>query len=525
MRYQGWDQNINQERSLTGHTTLYDLLQNGSDDDIAVSGVDRSDLSYRDLRTQLELTVTSLNNTDIGRNDRVAIVLPNGPEMATAFLSIACCATTAPLNPAYTQDEFSFYLSDLEAKALVVQQGSDTPAVAAARERNIQVLELCADQARPAGVFTLNNEHASAQPPLVNGGLAGPDDVALVLHTSGTTSRPKIVPLSQRNVCASARNIQNTLRLESADVCLNVMPLFHIHGLMAAVLATLGKGATVFAAPGFDALKFFSWLDQSQPSWYSAVPTMHQAILARSKRNQEIIERTNLRFIRSSSSALPPQVLLELEKTFGVPVVEAYAMTEASHQMTCNQLPPGKRKPGTVGCAAGPEVAVMDESCPDLLPQGEVGEVVIRGDNVTKGYENNPQANSECFVDGWFRTGDQGVMDKDGYLTITGRLKEIINRGGEKISPREVDDVLMDHDAIQQVVTFAMPHKSLGEDVAAAVVLRDGASADEQDIRSFASERLASFKVPRKVLIIDEIPKGATGKLQRIGLAEKLGIV
>jgi acyl-CoA synthetase (AMP-forming)/AMP-acid ligase II len=218
-------------------------------------------------------------------------------------------------------------------------------------------------------------------------------------------------------------------------------------------------------------------------------------------------------------------VLLELETTFGVPVVEAYAMTEASHQMTCNQLPPGIRKPGTVGCAAGPEVAVMDESCPELLPQGEAGEVVIRGDNVTKGYENNPQANSECFVGGWFRTGDQGVMDKDGYLTITGRLKEIINRGGEKISPREVDDVLMDHDAIQQVVTFAIPHKSLGEEVAAAVVLRDGATSDEQDIRSFASERLAAFKVPRKVLIIDEIPKGATGKLQRIGLAEKLGLV
>ncbi len=510
---------------MTSHTTIHDLLQHGDDDDIAVSGLDRSALSYRDLRAQVGLTIASLNNLGIGRNDRVAIVLPNGPEMATAFLSIACCATTAPLNPAYTQDEFDFNLSDLETRALVVLQGTDSPAVGAARKRKIQILELCADQDQPAGIFTLKAEQASPQSMPANGGLAGPDDVALVLHTSGTTSRPKIVPLSHSNVCASVRNIQNTLRLKSADVCLNVMPLFHIHGLMAAVLATLGNGASVFAAPGFDALRFFNWLDQAQPTWYSAVPTMHQAILARSKRNQEIIERTNLRFIRSSSSSLPPQVLLELEKTFGVPVIEAYAMTEASHQMTCNQLPPGKRKPGTVGCAAGPEVAIMDESGPDLLPRGQTGEVVIRGDNVTRGYENNPQANSECFIDGWFRTGDQGVMDKDGYLTITGRLKEIINRGGEKISPREVDDVLMDHDAIQQVVTFAMPHKSLGEEVAAAVVLRDGATADEQDIRSFASERLASFKVPRKVVIVDEIPKGATGKLQRIGLAEKLGIV
>jgi acyl-CoA synthetase (AMP-forming)/AMP-acid ligase II len=293
---------------------------------------------------------------------------------------------------------------------------------------------------------------------------------------------------------------------------------------MAAVLATLGKGASVFAAPGFDALKFFSWLDQANPTWYTAVPTMHQALLTRAKRNREIIDRARLRFIRSSSSSLPPQVLAELEKTFGVPVVEAYAMTEASHQMTCNQLPPGQRKPGTVGCAAGPEVAIMHESETNLLEIGETGEIVIRGDNVTSGYENNPTANSECFVNGWFRTGDQGVMDDDGYLTITGRLKEIINRGGEKISPREVDDVLMDHAAVQQCVTFAMPHKSLGEEVAAAVVLRDGEDADENDIRSFAGERLATFKVPRKIIILDEIPKGATGKLQRIGLAEKLGV-
>jgi len=236
------------------------------------------------------------------------------------------------------------------------------------------------------------------------------------------------------------------------------------------------------------------------------------------------VANARLRFIRSSSSSLPAQVLHELEETFDVPVVEAYAMTEASHQMTCNQLPPGVRKPGTVGCAAGPEVAVMHVSEPDLLPQGETGEIVIRGANVTAGYENNPTANAECFVNGWFRTGDQGVMDKDGYLTITGRLKEIINRGGEKISPREVDDILMDHAAVQQVVTFAMPHKSLGEDVAAAVVLREGETADEASIRAFAAEHLASFKVPRKILILDEIPKGATGKLQRIGLAEKLGL-
>ena len=295
---------------------------------------------------------------------------------------------------------------------------------------------------------------------------------------------------------------------------------------MAAVLATLGTGASVCCSPGFDALRFYAWLAQANPTWYTAVPTMHQAILMmnRGNRNQDVIEQSRLRLVRSSSSSLPPQVLAELESTFGVPVVEAYAMTEASHQMTCNQLPPGIRKPGTVGCAAGPEVAIMDESEANLLDQGQTGEIVIRGENVTLGYENNPTANSENFIAGWFRTGDQGLMDEDGYVTITGRLKEIINRGGEKISPREVDDILMDHPAVQQVVTFAMPHKLLGEEVAAAVVLREGESADEAEIRAFASERLATFKVPRKILMLEEIPKGATGKLQRIGLAEKLGL-
>lgn len=509
---------------MSSHSTIHELLQHGGDDAIAISGSGRAALTFGGLRKQVSDTVAALNGLGIGRNDRVAIVLPNGPEMATAFVSIACCATTAPLNPAYKQDEFEFYLSDLGAKALVVEQGSDSPAVEAALTQNIRVLNLHLDPNDPAGTFTLKPRDTTADYEAVDDGLAGPDDVALVLHTSGTTSRPKIVPLSQSNVCASAANIQTTLSLEAGDVCLNVMPLFHIHGLMAAVLATLGKGASVFAAPGFDALKFFSLLDQANPTWYTAVPTMHQALLTRARRNQEIIARARLRFIRSSSSSLPPQVLAELEKTFGVPVVEAYAMTEASHQMTCNQLPPGQRKPGTVGCAAGPEVAIMHESDTDLLETGATGEIVIRGDNVTSGYENNPVANEECFVNGWFRTGDQGVMDEDGYLTITGRLKEIINRGGEKISPREVDDVLMDHAAVQQCVTFAMPHKSLGEEVAAAVVLRDGEDADENDIRSFAGERLATFKVPRKIIILDEIPKGATGKLQRIGLAEKLGV-
>jgi acyl-CoA synthetase (AMP-forming)/AMP-acid ligase II len=344
-----------------------------------------------------------------------------------------------------------------------------------------------------------------------------------VLHTSGTTSRPKIVPLAQRNICASAAHIATTLALEPADICLNIMPLFHIHGLMAAVLSSLAAGGSVVCTPGFNALKFFAWLDEAKPSWYTAVPTMHQTILARADRNQESIARAKLRLIRSSSASLPPQVMKALEDTFGAPVIESYGMTEAAHQMASNPLPPRARKPGSVGIAAGPEIAIMDEGG-KLLARGETGEVVIRGPNVTGGYEANPDANAKAFANGWFRTGDQGFLDDEGYLRLTGRLKELINRGGEKVSPLEVDEILMDHPAVQQVVTFAMPHDKLGEEVAAAVVLRDGRTLGEGELRDFARLRLADFKVPRKIVFLPEIPKGATGKLQRIGLAQKLGL-
>jgi acyl-CoA synthetase (AMP-forming)/AMP-acid ligase II len=301
------------------------------------------------------------------------------------------------------------------------------------------------------------------------------------------------------------------------------MPLFHIHGLIAAVLSSLGAGGQTVCTPGFNALKFFGWLDDVAPSWYTAVPTMHQAILTRADRNKDSLAKSKLRFIRSSSASLPPQVMQALEETFGCPVIESYGMTEAAHQMASNPLPPRERKAGSVGIAAGPEVGIMDEAG-NMLGAHALGEVVIRGPNVTKGYEANPDANLKGFANGWFRTGDQGTLDDGGYLRITGRLKEIINRGGEKVSPLEVDEIVMDHPAVQQVVTFAIPHDKLGEEVGAAIVLREGIAATERDIRDFAATRLADFKVPRKIVFLAEIPKGATGKLQRIGLAEKLGL-
>ena len=515
---------VSEEQTIRALLDSSDTSAGGDGGSPAIGAPGRTYLDYAGLAEHVDRTVTSLNALGLGRGDRVGIVLPNGPEMASAFVSLAAGTTTAPLNPGYRRKEYDFYLEDLGAKALIVEAGSESEAVDSARSLGIAVLTLRIPEGARAGEFELEADPEVELGPTASPGPATPDDVALVLHTSGTTSRPKLVPLLHRNVCASAKNIRTTLSLTPEDRCLNVMPLFHIHGLMAPVLASLSAGAAVACTPGFNALKFFSWLDEVEPTWYSAVPTMHQTILARTGRNAEVVARARLRFIRSSSASLPPQVLGELEETFGVPVVEAYAMTEAAHQMTCNQLPPGVRKAGTVGPAAGPEVSVMDEEG-NLLEPGVVGEIVIRGPNVTPGYEKNPEANATAFTHGWFRTGDQGVMDEDRYVTLTGRLKEIINRGGEKISPKEVDEVLMDHPAVQQVVTFAVPHDKLGEEVAAAVVLREGAEATTAEIREFAAERLAAFKVPRTVLVLDEIPKGPTGKLRRIGLAEQLGVV
>jgi oxalate---CoA ligase len=502
---------------MSAISNLGELLQRGSADQPALRAPGRPALTHAGLRALAASTVATLNAKGIGRGDRVAIVLPNGPEMAAAFLCVATGASTAPLNPSYKGDEFTFYLDDLKPKAIIVQQGDATPARASAEGLGIPVLELIPGEA--AGSFTLQGGVAATA---TKPGMAEAEDEALVLHTSGTTARPKIVPLSQRNITASAQHIGAALELSEADACLNIMPLFHIHGLIAAVLSSIAAGGAVCCTGGFDALKFFRLLDEERPTWYTAVPTMHQTILSRAERNAEIIARAKLRFIRSSSASLPGPVMEAMEATFGCPLVESYGMTEAAHQMASNPLK-GKRKPGAVGLPAGPEVRIMTDEG-EFLPQGEIGEVVIRGPNVTAGYEANPEANAKAFTNGWFRTGDQGMLDADGYLQLTGRLKELINRGGEKVSPLEVDGVLSAHAAVAQALTFAIPHSKLGEEVGAAVVLREGAELTERELRDFAAKYLADFKVPRKVVFLPEIPKGATGKLMRIGLAEKLGI-
>ena len=501
------------------HQLLQDQAERSSDA-IAFLAPGRAPLTYGGLLRHVEEVVQTLYALGLGRQDRVALVLPYGPEMAVAFLAVTAGATCAPLNPAYSADEFDFYLTALRPNALMIEQGMDSPARALAQARDIPVIELSCMIKAEAGLFKLTSRrrmHISSH------GFAMPDDVALVLPTSGTTSRPKIVPLTHTNICTAAHNLCAALALVESDRCLNMAPLFHTYGLVASTLTSLVAGASMVCPPGFAPRQFFAWLIEFRPTWYQAVPAMHQAILMNAAGHRETIARCPLRFIRTGTAPLPTRVRADLERVFNTCVVEVYGTVEASGPVTCNPPPCREWKAGSVGATIGTEVAIMDE-VGSLLPAGETGEIVVRGMTVMQGYVNDPIANRIAFTHGWFRTGDQGYLDADGYLFITGRLKEIINRGGEKISPREVEEVLMGHPAVAEVTALAIPHAQLGEDVAVAIVLREGASATRREIRKFADARLADFKVPRRVIFVDEIPKAATGKVQRPGLAVKLGL-
>ena len=504
--------------------TLRGLLDAGADHAPAIVTSDGAVLTHGELRAEVDRLADRLRALGLGTTDRIAIVVPNGPEMAVAFLAAACAGCAAPLNPKYRTGELRYYLDDLGAKALITcpdDSGSD--ARDAAREAGSGVLPvaLTGSAVDGPGSMDLLASSPAIEPPGPD--RPSPDDVALVLHTSGTTSRPKIVPLRQRNLACSAAEIAASLSLGPGDRSLQVMPLFHIHGLLAGLLAPLSAGCSVACTEGFDAFRFFAQLKALRPTYYTAVPTMHQMVIARSARHRDAAREAGLRFVRSSSASLPEPVLAELGELFGSPVIEAYGMTEATHQMCANPLPPAVAKPRSVGVATGIELAVLDRDNRPLAP-GERGEVSLKGPTVIDGYENNPDANAAAFTDGWFRTGDEGYLDGDGYLFLTGRLKEQINRGGEKLSPLEVDEALLRHESVAQAVTFALPHPRLGEEVAAAVVAADGARVDERELRRFVSQSLAAFKVPRRVLVLDELPKGPTGKLQRIGLAERLGL-
>ncbi len=469
-------------------------------------------VTYGQLRDQVEQMAATLAGLGIGPGDRVATVVTNGLPAIVSFLAASYAGTAAPLNPNYRKEEIDFYLDDTSAKILLLPPEGMDEARAAAGERGVPTYNL---ETSDDGVVTIAGAAAGDKS---NAPQPDPEGVALVLHTSGSTGRPKRVPIKHRNLAASAKNIAATYNLTDKDVALCVMPLFHVHGLVASTISTLSTAGTLVVPSKFNPMSFWRTVRDYGVSWYSAVPTIHSLLLARAaKQKPEGAE--NLRFIRSCSSSLPPEMMTQMEEAFGAPVLEAYGMTEASHQMASNPLPPAPHKGGAVGPATGIEIGIMDNDG-NLLAQGERGEVVIKGPNVVDGYENNPEANEKSYTNGWFRTGDQGYLDPEGYLFLTGRLKEMINRGGEKIAPREIDEVLLAHPAVAEAVAFGMPHKTWGEEVAAAVVLSE--PAEESDIISYCKEHLADFKCPKKLFIVEKIPRTATGKIQRGAVAKAM---
>ena len=466
-------------------------------------------VTYESLRNQVMGMAERLAGVGVRRGDRVAGVLPNGLPAIVSFLAASVVGTAAPLNQAYKYEEFSFYLDDTNARLLLAPPQGAEDARRAARERNIPVYSVEMDA---RGMVSI----AGASAPVSVAG-PSPDDIALVLHTSGSTGRPKRVPLRHRNLVASTGNVVDTYKLTAGDASLCVMPLFHVHGLVASTLATFRSGGTVVVPEKFNPMSFWRTVREHRVTWYSCVPTIHQLSVARLNERPEGID--SLRFVRSCSSALSPTLMEKIETVIGVPVLEAYGMTEASHQMCSNPLPPRPHKAGSVGPGTGVEVSIMDEAG-NLLRSGQPGEVVVRGPNVIDGYENNPEANAKSFTNGWFRTGDQGHIDSDGYLRLTARIKELINRGGEKISPLEIDEVMLTHPSVAEAVAFGMPHATWGEEVAVAVVLKEPAA--EAALAEHCRKHLADFKVPKTIVIVEKIPRTATGKIQRRAVAEAL---
>jgi acyl-CoA synthetase (AMP-forming)/AMP-acid ligase II/thioesterase domain-containing protein/acyl carrier protein len=459
-------------------------------------------LTYAALASRVFAVAESVQAARIDCSQRVAVVLPEGPANMVAILGVSAAAACAPLNPSCRAEEFEFAFADLGVRAAVLAPG-DSAARQAARKLGIAALD-------PEPRSGLGDRER----------LARPDDVAVVMRTSGTTARPKIVPLLQRNLASSALAFARDYELTPEDRALIPMPLFHIHGLMT-TLAALVSGGSLVAMRGFRAPDFFTLLERHRPTWYSAAPAIHQAIIAEAPRHLRAIAAARLRFLRSSAAPLPPQWLHRLEEIFGAPMLEGYGMSETALHATSN--PPGARKPGSVGVPRGAEVVVADEDGRPL-GAGQTGEILFRGPGVIPRYDGGDEINRAAFIGGWLRSGDTGYFDEDGYLFVTGRLKEVINRGGEKISPREIDEVLLDHPAVSWAVTFPVAHPTLGEEVAAAVLLREGMAATERELTAFVRARLAFFKTPKRIAIRKELPRGAIGKVRRAGLAEALGI-
>jgi len=468
-------------------------------------------LTYGQLIEAVIQTAESLQPAiaDWPRERPVALSFSNCPEFVVTFLALAWSGIPAmPLNPALTADLAAEPLSDEQPGALITAPGPGALREAAAR----------------VGIPCWTMQPDFRIDGIAEGGktqsrVPGPDSIALLLQTSGTTGKPKWVPLTHANLLASICNITATYRLSPDDSTLLVMPLFHVHGLVAALLATLYSGGRVILAPRFSARHFVEWTLAENPSWYTAVPSIHHILLGHSE--MQNIPEGQFRFIRSCSSFLAPETLARVEALLGAPLLEAYGMTEAAHQIASNPLPPAVRVAGSVGQATGVEVVILG---PDgsILANNEKGEVAIRGDNVMNGYLDNPEANAITFSNGYLRTGDLGEIDANGYIKLLGRLKELINRGGEKIPPAQIDDVLLDITGVEKAAAFGVPDTIYGEVVHAAVV-QNGA-LDEAEILDQCREKLPRFMVPVKIHIVTELPLGPSGKVNRNTLPKELGL-
>ncbi|KAK3065533.1 hypothetical protein LTS18_000010 [Coniosporium uncinatum] len=502
--------------------TLANSFSTTSDDTaVIVPGSPALTISYKQLSAEISSFQKKLAALGIRPQDAVSIAIPNSYAFIVAFLAASWQrAIAAPLNPAYKQSEFEFYIDDLSSAVALVPQGSfdkDGAAVRAARKYKAAIAEcywngkeVVLDVREPGKLQGKGNATVEK---------AQPEDIALVLHTSGTTGRPKAVPLSHRNLTRTMKNVQQTYELTKDDRTLLVMPLFHVHGLLAAFLAPLGSGGSAIVPGAFSASSFWNDFTTHKATWYTAVPTIHQILL----KNPPPNPKPEIRFIRSCSSPLSPKTFHELEKMYNAPVLEAYAMTEAAHQMTSNPLPhKGKRFPGSVGVGQGVEVKILDQDGKEVA-LGKEAEICIRGENVTKGYLNNEAANKSSFTaEGFFRTGDQGKQDKDGYVIITGRIKELINKGGEKIAPVELDNIIAHHPAVGEAVAFAIEDEMYGQEVGVAIVLKQGSQLGEQELKDWMKEKVAKFKLPKRVWFTDVMPKTATGKIQRRMVAEEM---
>jgi acyl-CoA synthetase (AMP-forming)/AMP-acid ligase II/acyl carrier protein len=485
----------------------------------AIVGFGQNPLSYGALRVEVNDAVRGLRSLGVRRGDRVAVALTDGPETAVAIIAVAAAAVCVPLNPDFTAEEWRRYFEDLQPAVLLTRMDIDSASRSVAHSLTIPVIDLFPRPGKGSGAFGLRGSGTGRA--VSSEVVPTADDDAFILLSSGTTARPKMVPLTHAAVCQSAYNAGAVLQLGPSDRLLGVLPLFHAHGLISGLLTALAAGSSVVCTPGFDPAAFFGWLTEFRPTWYTAVPAIHRVVLSHAASHKDGLRGSSLRIIRSASASLPPAVLRELESLFGVPVIETYGMTEAASQIAANPL--ARRKAGSVGLPAGAEIAIID--CEGRsLPTGKHGEIALRGPTITRGYCNDAAATESAFRDGWLRTGDFGYLDSDGYLFIIGRLKEVIKRGGQQVAPAEVEQALLSHSEVVEAAVFAVPHELLGENVAAAVVLKPHATATAEKLRIFACERLASFKVPGPIHIVPEIPKGPGGKLRRSGLAAALSI-